>query len=704
MTIYEEALQKLLSGDPSPVEDSNLFFALNQEIQELLSKDGMTMYDIANLHAILHIANIVYNNFPIDDDRLFIDNGVYDLLLEKYRAINPKVQVGAEPIQFNYVPSVYTVSKNCIPLVTELKETEFFKEDLKPVVPIPRNIPLVTWMGEETGKKLRVVSHGNDTLVGTLDKCKFVLESDAEKAGVLDDPKVKILERDFFGAHFQRGIISPDMKFRMLLELKYDGVSVVVTIRNGYVVQAVSRGDTGMDAAIDYTPILYGYPFPELMKYGNVELDVKCEAVMTYSDLIEFNEVRGYSYKNARSAIIGLTGLNDGYKYRDYITLIPLKVAHSSLAENPTYIEDQLADRIEECIFLNEFLTTKEFLRYSYIEGDYTYILYMIKKFVEEAEQMRPYINVMYDGVVLSYLDKNLIEVLGRENFVNKWTVAIKFSTLKRKTKLLGITYTVGQNGVVTPMAHYQPIEFLGTVHTKSSISSYKRFTENHFKIGNVIQVEYINDVMPYVTTQEEDRIQNQSNPNPEIKFPKKCPSCGHKLSFSDKSAICTNIDCIGRRVSRMANMMSKLNLKGFAEESMSKLQVGSLVELMSLTRDQIVERLHSEVLANNLLSILQMLKTTPIYDYILIGALGFTNVSQGIWQLILREISIEEIVSMNPEKLYGVLMDIKGIGSVSAKTIQQELPIFLKDIEMILSWGVLIQSKGIKQFKIRVS
>ena len=60
--------------------------------------------------------------------------------------------------------------------------------------------------------------------------------------------------------------------------------------------------------------------------------------------------------------------------------------------------------------------------------------MYLIRKFVQDAEMMRPYLDVMYDGVVISYLDNNIISRLGRKDSVNKYQIAVKFPTLKRNT------------------------------------------------------------------------------------------------------------------------------------------------------------------------------------------------------------------------------------------------------------------------------
>lgn len=715
ITVLEDALNKLLEGDPSPVENRELFNVINMLSMEIVSIDGeLSDKYIHALDVLIHICNIVYNNFPIDDDSLILDNGVYDLLLEKLKVYNPNFQVGAEPIVFNYEAAPQFRKKGSVQLLSRIDidyDKMLFYEELLPGRQCNYNnypTQLITRTGQETGIKLRNTSHEHPDLVGTLDKCKFVLDKDAEKAEVLNDPKVKVLERDFFAPQLMSGIIDTNRTLTMIGELKYDGVSMVVHIQNRIVVRAISRGDTGMDAAVDYTPIFYGYPFPNVPP--EMELEIKCEAVMLYKNLLSYCEARGYDYKNARSAIIGLTGLNDGYLYRDFVTLVPLKVVCTNdISDNRFDVNtfnNVISDRLAEINFINDFLISEMDLRYVILEGNYQSLLFQIKKFVEEAEMMRSNIEVMYDGVVLSYVDPTLIEKLGRENFINKWQIAIKFRTLKKRTKLLGITYTVGQNGQITPMAHYQPVEFIGTTHTKSSIASVKRFNENKFKIGNIIEVEYINDVIPYVSTPK-DLPENINNPNPVLEFIHHCPACRGELTFSDKAAYCTNPSCEGRTVARMANMMDKLGVKGFAERYMEQLNVTSLNELYSMSVNDIAIKIHSEVLAKQLFDSLIELKNKPNYDYFLIGALGFTGIAQDSWSKIFRNITVRELYDLMEAKdynaVYFALTSIKGIGQAMANTILNEFDMY-KDViyTFITEWN-MIDSKGIQErLKIR--
>ena len=298
----------------------------------------------------------------------------------------------------------------------------------------------------------------------------------------------------------------------------------------------------------------------------------------------------------------------------------------------------------------------------------------------------------LYDGVVISYIDKNKIDKLGRENSVNKYSIAIKFNPMKHQTTFLGYTYTIGQSGVVTPMIHYNPVEFYGGIHTKSSGHSYKRFKELGLRKGDIIEVTYTNDVMPYVT--KPDIAPNRENTNPIEEFPKVCPCCGTKLIFTDKSAICPNIECKERNNARMENMLDKLQLKDFAGERLQSIGKYSLTELMDLTVDDV--RFLGEINSQKFVERMNELKTKPIYDYQIVGALGFTGIAQEKWKLILTNFSLLGLMTnYNKSGFVETLTSVKGIGPATAETIRNEMWFFIKDLTRIVEMENIITSYG---------
>ena len=326
---------------------------------------------------VLRISNILYNN--TSKTILPLDDGVYDQLLVAYRRYNPNYQVGAKPINFPELNDEETITsgKRLLYHVVDEKKlgeslygNDIWKQQTSMEDGIrPRR--LYTVIRDPISKRLIDTPHIYPELVGTLDKCKFVLNIDAQQAGVFDDLSVQVFERDYIQLCLSCGIITPDEVFEMVGELKYDGVSVEAEVEGDRIIRALSRGDTGDNIATDLTPIFNGYRFRskalreylaglsqspfQMEKFG-----IKFEAVLTRRNLEILSELRGKEYKNARNAIIGLLGASDAYRYADYITLIPIS---SSLPNVP---------RIPELDFLNKFYNSGEYNRFCTFRGNYS--------------------------------------------------------------------------------------------------------------------------------------------------------------------------------------------------------------------------------------------------------------------------------------------------------------------------------------------
>lgn len=680
--IIEGIYQSLLDGNLTKITFENKQL-INSIVAGLLDIANPTEIQIYLMELILKISNILYNN--CSDNFLVLEDGTYDLLLEHYRKFNnDQYPVGAPPIEFkqDYVQTEELSEKKVLYHRLDFKDPLYFENIRKnPQMAVDDYKSL--YMRDIDATKIgRNVSHEYPKLVGTLDKCKFVLNKQAEDAGVLYDDNVKIFERDFIHKHLDMGIIKPDQKFIMIAELKYDGISVEATVSDK-VISARSRGDTANDLATDMTHILEGYPFPRVCGRNIEPFGMKFEAILTYANLAKLSELKGKKYANCRNAIISIIGSLDGRKYRDLITLVPLATSEEM-------------DRLLEIEFMNSCYVSGESLRYAVLYGNYKEILFQVKRFVEEAEYLRPIMPFMYDGVVVSYQDPRIIKALGRENSVNKYSIAIKFNALKKQTVFTGYSYTIGQNGLITPMIHYMPVEFYGTIHTKSSGHSFKRFNELALKPGDIITVQYTNDVMPYVT--KPDIEANQNNPNPPMKFITHCPFCGTQLQSSDsgKSIYCPNLRCGERNFIRMGNFLDKMNFKDFSRQSIKSLGIDSLKALLEVTScDSVLKETLGEILADKFKAKVQYMLSMPIYDYEIVGSIGFSSVAIAKWKLIFKHITIEELLSIPRENLRSTLLSIKGIGPGIADTIITELPFFEEDLRLITYMWKVKSFKG---------
>ena len=695
--------KNIQKGLKKVLEDS---FIINQEVVRLLSipDDKLSELDISDMCTILTISNIIYEN--TSKNILILEDGVYDLLMVKYKNKTDLNIIGAVPVNFSDEVQTKEENQELIPGVIYLDEDDkkyidnmLYHEDLYKMKRFTHNDMLVPGvLYEKTiSKRLKDTSHSNPELVGTLDKCKFVLEKQAADKGVLNDDTVNILERDFFRKHIEAGIVNPN-HLDVIVELKYDGVSIEADILNKRIISARSRGDTANDIATDLTPLLQGYYLPDAPELNTV-IGVKFEAIMTYENLELYSKLKGRSFANCRTAIISWVSSSDAYQYRELITLVPL-------ATNIKDDNGKPIDRLIEVELMNRCFCRGELLRYTVFSGDYTNVLFQIYRFAQEAEFMRKVLPFMYDGIVVSYLDPVIRETLGRKNSVNLYSMAVKFNTLIRNTVFNEYTYTIGQNGEITPMIHYNPVEFFGTIHTKSSGHSYGNFKLLGLKPGDILQVEYRNDVMPYVTKQE--CVDNDNNINIPIEFPKLCPCCGTELEFTESSARCPNFYCSERSIKRMANMMDKLNIKGFAEEIMRELDVYSFHKLMNLNLEDISHI--GDLTSKSLIEQLEKLKNSNILDWRLIGALGFTDLAANTWKLIFSEFTLQEFDSMimssfafpKDKEFSERLLAIKGIGKATIQTIISEYGYFYQDILYIMEHVKYQDSKYCKLIKVR--
>ena len=676
-SILNDAYDKVLKGN----------CCIDYKVQELMNNIAKACINMAyipedytaSILTILRISNALYNNganiiLPLSDR-------LYDGLVNLCRIQNIPAPVGAPPIEFKNAP-VYQEERPVLDSNDGKREVVQLvdKSDMVfyPVLthnanrPIPEDY-IVHPDSTMIKKKSRNVPHLYD-MCGTLDKCNYVLNSDAMRAGVFYDHSFMIFERDFLGMHISNGLVDPN-DIHLVLSLKYDGISVEADILGSKISTACTRGDTDTDEASDLTPIFGGMEFPrakgiidETERFG-----IKFEYIVTNYNLQRIQQDFGKRYVNPRNAVIGLTSGLDARKYRDYLTPVPLE---SSLN----------IPRPAELEFLNKYYSKDVTMRYAEIRGNYQQVLFMVKKFVSEAEDLRDFMGFQYDGIVVEYVDDRLRQRFGkRKGSIPRYAIAIKFNPMVKRSIFSYYTYSVGQDGTVVPMAHFKPVEFFGAIHDKTTAHSYKRFRELGLHSGDRVELTLRNDVILYITRVPQD--EQFPNDAPLEQFPTNCPSCDQPLVLSESgdSVMCVNFFCPERCVARITNMLAKLNVKDFSTETIRKLQVRTLRDLFQRATDirALSITLGSEVLARKFIERMEQMRNNPYPDYRMIGSLGFTSIASETWRTIFQQLSLQRIME-DPSELK-TLNSIKGIGPKTVSTIVAEFAYFVDDIKFIM-------------------
>ena len=687
-----EILQRLINYGENIVNQYDIVL-INRLCTSFLNDE---FKDLNCINEILQISNILYNNttrtvLPLED-------GVYDLVVAKYDALtNNGAPVGAPPVKVQIKEedigsdTVITTNDSKIEIVgiIDTSNMQYFKNLIRNSYPDFRDYIIHEHIDPVVNNQTKI-AHNYPELVGTLHKAKFVTKYEAIHAGIEeDDPSVKMFDRDFLLPYYNTAYqicARKGLPVQLIAELKYDGVSVEAEVCGDTIISACSRGDTANDVATDLTPIFGGYKFHRAARISkDYVFGIKFECIITKSNLIRLERDHGISYKNPRVAVIGLMGRLDAINFRDYLTLVPIK--SSGIAFN---------DIEMEITFLNEHYSSGVYMRYCIMQGDYNGLLAQVKKFTQEAEYMRDSLDFLYDGVVISFTDPDVINYLGRINDKDMWSMAIKFNASSKTAYFTGYTYTVGQDGRITPMAHFTPVEFLGTIHDKTTVHSLKRFLDLELREGDIVLITYVNDVICYISKPDNSYNEARAINIPPIEFPDNCPFCGTPLEVSDtgNTAYCPNINCPERMLGRMTNALKKLGIKDFGRSLLRKIGTKSLTELLNVDTSSLIEVI-GEVTAQNLQDRIDLILNTEWNDYRLFGAIGFTGISDVRWKSILEKIPYYKILTMDNISLGVSLRHVKGIGETMIETILKERHLLADDLKTINERLHVISSYG---------
>lgn len=534
--------------------------------------------------------------------------------------------------------------------------------------------------GAPNRRKSVEIKHSYPQLKGTLSKVRYVYKDEAESAGKTNDSLQEFLEKYFDTSYSENG-----KKIICAISLKYDGISAVVDMKDGKIEQILTRGDNQMGA--DITATFPGYKFPQLEDTDfmeNNQFGIQCEAVFKKNKLEEYNRLSGKTYANARSAMVGISSsFENAIDCTDFVTLMPI-----ALSERPK----KCVSRCDELQIINDCIDMRT--EWICISGYSIHeILEKFNMFKDQFLAVRDQYDYMVDGLVVEFTEYMVRAELGRTNDINNFAIAYKFPSQSKSTEVLDVTYSVGRTGEVVPKVHYKPVYFNGGEFKKTTLANITNFKLMDLKPGDVINVQYSNDVLCYVTKDHMNPI-NLNNKNTPFEFPRECPCCGKPLSLLQKDGLkiyCTNEDCPSRVVETMVNFITKLNIKDLGSETIQYLYDAGLVKsIADLYRfDASVLDGHDGFGAKKI-SIIQdaidSILNRSYKDYEVFGALGIRSVGVTLFQPICKRFEFENYVrdSFIPGIFELQLGSMKGFGPKRSALIYYELTKIMGDLELL--------------------
>ncbi|HEY5097215.1 MAG TPA: NAD-dependent DNA ligase LigA [Acidimicrobiales bacterium] len=359
-------------------------------------------------------------------------------------------------------------------------------------------------------------------------------------------------------------------------ELKIDGLAISLTYRRGRFVQAATRGDgrTGEDVTANVATIA---DIPERVHRAAgpppALLEVRGEVYMPASAFEELNrrqaEAGDRLFVNPRNSAAGSLRQKDpsvtaGRDLSFWAYQVgQLDVADGSGAGAGSSFPGELAaTHAATLAWLDRagFPVNPERSRVHGLEA--------VLAFCRRWEADRHDLDYEIDGVVVKVDDLELQRRLGATSRAPRWAIAYKFPPEERTTALLGIAVSIGRTGKATPFAVLEPVFVGGSTVSLATLHNEDQVRAKDVRPGDTVVVRKAGDVIPEVVGPV---LTPGIRRKRRWKFPTTCPSCGAPLvRLPDESdTFCTNLDCPGQRVQRIAHFASRsaMDIEGLGEQ-----------------------------------------------------------------------------------------------------------------------------------------
>lgn len=183
------------------------------------------------------------------------------------------------------------------------------------------------------------------------------------------------------------------------------------------------------------------------------------------------------------------------------------------------------------------------------------------------------------DGIVFRHEDIAYGESLGGTSHHPNHSIAFKFMDETVETHLVDIVYEPSRNGILTPIAIFEPVELEGSIVSRASLHNITIMRELLGTFpwkGQALEIFKANMIIPQIASAE---ICISSDDNEFIHIPDKCPACGEpvKMEVSDtkvRTLICSNEKCSCRLINQLDHFCGKkgLDIKGLSKATLEKL------------------------------------------------------------------------------------------------------------------------------------
>ena len=449
-------------------------------------------------------------------------------------------------------------------------------------------------------------------------------------------------------------------------EAKLDGVAVELVYENGRLVTASTRGD-GVTGELITSNVKTIRTVPLLLQSDTETampsyLEVRGEVFISRQGFRLLNEERVnqglQAFANPRNAAAGSLRQLDSrvtagrpleiYFYGIGAVTGPVGESHGETLNLLQRLSFRINPHVRPMISIQAVL-------------DY---------YIELGEE-RIHLPYDIDGMVIKVDSLPFQRILGATSRIPRWAIAYKFKAVQETTRISNIAVQVGRTGVLTPVAHLDPVNIGGAVVRRATLHNEDEIARKDIRIGDIVLVQRAGDVIPEVVKVIPSKRIGEERV---FRLPTNCPVCNASVvrGENETASRCVNTACSAQVKERIKHFASKgaFDIEGLGDKLIEQLVdrqcLTSYADIFHLVMENLesLERMGPKS-AQNLLKAITKSKKISFSRFLY--ALGIRHVGEHIAKILSRRLKdLDTLCSADPE----ILSAIEGVGPAVAESV----------------------------------
>ncbi len=471
-----------------------------------------------------------------------------------------------------------------------------------------------------------------------------------------------------------------------IVELKIDGIHLVLTYEKGILKTAATRGDglvgenvTQNISTIQSLPLTLSQPISFIIE-GEVWMPTRIFKSIN-EQRIAVGEPLFANPRNAAAGAVRQLDPKIAASRHLEAFLYDISLIHGGLTE-PTSQKKEL-----EILANLGFQVNTEWRECKNVEE----IMAMWRHWQSRTNADLPY---WVDGLVIKLKDCELQKKLGYTGKAPRWGIAFKFPAEEATTVVEKILWQVGRTKVITPVAHVRPVTVAGTTVSHATLHNMDEIKRLGLKIGDTVVLTKAGDIIPKI---QSVLIELRTGSEKNVHAPRVCPVCGHATERreGEVALYCTNEACEGSVRETIIHFVGRgaADIEGLGEKIIEQLidegLVSTIADIFELTYDDLVglDRF-AEISAQKLIARIEAAKKIPLQKFLF--GLGIRHVGEESAMRLARR--FKTITSLQKAHV-DELCSVDGIGTILGESIAAyfQEPAHVQLISRITALGVTI-------------